>query len=358
MKTKRLQARPLIAGILAIFSVAGLHAQHYPAGSEGIKAGSIPAPGIYIKDYNALYFADNFQGYSEPFDPIRPMGPFYQGFKTFDYVQTPRLLWVSDWKILGANFGMSLRLPIEYKETTYTQRTPVLLGGAGGPGTGPALGIAYISHTDKQFGLADIEVQPVLLSWHLGQFDVSTGYSFWAPTGDYDKSKLFFDNLGQGYWTHMFSLGFTWYPDTGKTWAISLLNHYEINMAQYSSLVTVPVSPSAPQGTVLEDTTLGDIYTLEWAVSKSVIKDVDVGLTGYYQQQGTGNGGPARTEGQNPNGPTWHGGNVQVAGIGPEIEATIPDWGLTASLRYAYEFTAMDHFQGNQINLTVTMSFK
>jgi hypothetical protein len=111
------------------------------------------------------------------------------------------------------------------------------------------------------------------------------------------------------------------------------------------------VNPAAPRGAVSEDSTLGDIYTLEWAIGKSVIKDFDVGLTGYYQQQVT------RTEGLIFNGPTWDGGKVQVAGIGPEIEATIPDWGLTASLRYAYEFTAMDHFQGNLINFTVTKSF-
>ena len=357
MKTKRLQTRPLAIGVLAAISVTQLHAQHYPAGSEGIKAGSIPAPGIYIKDYNSLYFADNFQGYTEPYNFVFP-GPRYLDFKTFDYTQTPRLLWVTDWKILGADFGVSLRPPIEYRETTYSQRTMFpITNPTGAPGQGIVQGIGYVSHTDKQFGLADIEVQPLLLSWHLKRFDFCTGYSFWAPTGDYDKSNLFLDNLGQGYWTHMFTLGFTWYPDGGKTWAISLLNHYEINMAQYSSLVNVPVSPSAPQGTVSEDTTLGDIYTLEWAISKSVIKDVDVGLSGYYQQQVTGNGGPASTEGALFGGPTWHGGNVQVAGVGPEIEATIPDWGLTASLRYAYEFTAMDHFQGNLINFTVTKSF-
>lgn len=346
-----------LTGCVLIAATTRLHAQHYPAGSEGIKAGSIPAPGIYIKDYNSLYFADNFQGYSEPFDAVFPIGPRYQDFKTFDYVQTPRLLWISNWKVLGADFGMSLRLPIEFKETTYSQRTLRMPPTIGAPGTGPVLGMTYMPHTDKQFGLEDVEVQPLLLSWHLKQLDFSTGYSFWAPTGDYDESKLFLDNLGQGYWTHMFTLGFTWYPDVGKTWAVSMLNHYEINMAQYSSLVNVPASLSAPQGTVSEDTTLGDIYTLEWAISKSVIKDFDLGLTGYFQQQVTGNGGPASTEGSPPNGPTWHGGNVQVAGIGPEIRATIPDWGLTASLRYAYEFTAMDHFQGNLVNFNVTKAF-
>jgi hypothetical protein len=99
------------------------------------------------------------------------------------------------------------------------------------------------------------------------------------------------------------------------------------------------------------DTTLGDIYTLEWAVSKTMWKSLDVGLTGYYQQQVTS------TEGPTPNGPTWQGERVHVAGIGPEVDGAVPGWGLTIALRYAYEFSAMDHPQGHLINLTVKKSF-
>jgi hypothetical protein len=105
-------------------------------------------------------------------------------------------------------------------------------------------------------------------------------------------------------------------------------------------------------GTIVSrDTTLGNIYTLEWAVSKTIVKGVDVGLTGYYQQQVTS------TEGPTSNGPTWQDERIHVAGIGPEISANYAKWGLSASLRYDYEFSAMDHPQGNLINFTVTKSF-
>jgi hypothetical protein len=184
----------------------------------------------------------------------------------------------------------------------------------------------------------------------LTDFDFSGGYSFWAPTGDYDKNRLFLDNIGTGYWTHSFMLGITWYPDFKKSWAISLVNHYDINTEQYSTLINVPVSASAPLGVGSVGTTLGNIYTLEWSASKT-IKNVNLGLTGYYQQQVTDTQGPTF------NGPTWAGERIHVAGIGPEIGLSLPNSGWSASLRYAYEFSAMDHPQGNLITLAIKKSF-
>lgn len=337
---------------LIFAATTALHAQHYPAGSEGINAGSLPSPGLIVEDDNSFYYGDRIPGFE---------GAFEHGFDTFTYVQAPRLFWMSDWKFLGANCGMGIRVPIEYKETT-TKRIvfPVVNGGGGSlgvfpggsqPPSQPTPPLFYtVNYTSRHSGLADIEVQPMLLSWHLKHFDISTGYSFWAPTGDYDKNRFFIDNIGQGYWTHSFMLGITWYPDKEKTWAISLLNHYDINTEQYSSLVTVPTSASNPLGVASMDTTLGDIYTLEWAISKT-INNLDLGLTGYYQQQVTD------TEGPTFNGPTWQGERIHVAGIGPEIGVALPKWGLVASLRYAYAFSALDHPQGNLVTLTIKKSF-
>jgi len=343
--------------ISVLFAAAfQLHAQHYPAGSEGIKAGSLPPPGIYVADYNSFYLFNHTPGFGGQLNLL----------EGFNYVQSPRLMWMTDLKFLGADYGMAVRVPIAYKQLTH-RVTGATAGGGAGPIPGgspgaypgqpfPPLGsfpgpggplLAASPFTETQFGLADIEVEPILLAWHLKHFDFSTGYSFWAPTGDYDKNRSFTLSLGEGYWTHSFSLGVTWYPDAEKTWAISLLNHYDINTAQYSGLYYEPT----PSGVASLDTTLGDIYTLEWAVSKTVVRGVDVGLAGYYQQQVTA------TEGPTPNGPTWQNERIHVAGIGPEVGVTLPKWGLSASLRYAYEFSAMDHPQGHLINLTVTKSF-
>ena len=315
-------------GVL-FFITLGLHAQHYPAGSEGIKAASLPPPGVYFDDYNSFYYSDQTPGF----------GGQLEHFDMFTYVQAPRLTWMTGWKFLGADFGVAVKVPFAYKD--HKQAFPSVLEKVPGIPVGPTIS------TTEEFGLSDIQVEPLILSWHLKRFDIVTGYSFWAPTGEYDHKKLFLLNLGNGYWTHMFTLGATWYPDEKKTWAISLLNHYEINMAQYSDLY----ASATPPYVASLDTTLGNIYTLEWAVSKTIVNGVDVGLTGYYQQQITD------TEGPTWYGPTYFSERVHVAGIGPEIEVACPKWGLVGSLRYAYEFSAMDHPQGHLINLTVTKSF-
>lgn len=310
----------------------------------------MPPPGLYAEDYNSFYYSDRtpgFQGQLEHTWKYTGQGPYpfamKPGFDLFTYVQAPRLLWMTGWKFLGADYGVAARIPFVYKE--HDQGVPTILQKYGGVPIGPA-----VTSVNK-FGLGDIQIEPLILSWHLKQFDFLTGYSFWAPTGDYDHNDLFLLNLGNGYWTHMFTLGVTWYPDSKKTWAISLLNRYEINMEQYSDLYNVPVSPSNPSGIGSLSTTLGDIYTLEWAVSKTVMPGMDVGLTGYYQQQVT------PTEGPTWYGPTYFGERVHVAGIGPEINVNFPKSGFSILLRYAYEFTAMDHSQGSLVTLTLTKSF-
>ena len=36
-------------------------AGHYPAGAEGLKGASLPPPGLYLRDYNIGYYADQYQ---------------------------------------------------------------------------------------------------------------------------------------------------------------------------------------------------------------------------------------------------------------------------------------------------------
>lgn len=317
---------PLIVALLA--TVSRLNAQHYPAGSEGIKCGSPPASGFSVEDFNSFYSANQMLGFD---------GALNHGYSSFRYTQAPVLTWMTGWDIFGAEYGMSVRVPFVYQRTT---------------GIWPHLPwVPSRSTTKTQSGLADIEVDPIKLGWRFKRFDLTVGYSFFAPSGNYDKNPLFLYNLGEGYWTHSISLGTTLYLDHDKTWAVSLLNHFDISTKQYSTLVNEPVSPSHPFGVASEDTTLGCIYTLEWAVSKTVVRGVDIGITGYYQQQVTD------TENPMGNGPTLNNEKIHVAGIGPEIRGNYEKWGLSGSLRYAYEFSAMDHPQGNLITLTITKSF-
>ncbi len=277
-----------------------LHAQlpvgsHYPVGAEGIKGASLPPPGVYLRDYNFFYTANRVNGLPT-------------GANLFAYVQAPRLIWMTDQTILGATYGMDVIVPFAYKNV-------------------------WASHigTAGQFNLADIQVEPLLLSWHLKQFDFAFGYALWVPSGNFDASSpaKYLTSPGSGYWTHMFTLGGTWYADEKKTWAVSLLNRYEINTQQDDT-----------------DITPGNMLTMEWGLSKTVTPGVDVGLIGYYQQlitKDTGKGAATAFS--------------DVVGVGPEVSAFWPKIGTFTSLRYAYEVTSNNRPQGQTIVLTITKRF-
>ncbi len=276
------------AGLLPFAPDAG--AQHYPAGAEGIKTATLPPEGAYLRDYNFLYFADRF-----------PDGP--PRFDAFAYVNAPRLIWMTDWDFLGADYGMDVIVPFGYKE----------LKAAGA--------------RDDRFGLGDMQVEPLLLSWHTKRFDIAAAYAIWAPTGDFDKDHL--ANLGSGFWTHMFTAGATWYVNEEKTWAVGLLNRYEINHEQRDT-----------------DITPGQTLTMEWGLSKSVCKGVDLGVIGYWQQQVTQNSGPGTSDAL-----------AHVVGVGPEILTFCPKLGLFASARYVHEFAAKDRPEGDLAVVTLTKRF-
>jgi hypothetical protein len=127
----------------------------------------------------------------------------------------------------------------------------------------------------------------------------------------------------------MLTAGVTWYPDTDKLWAVSALNRYEINQDQQYTHITP-----------------GEVYTLEWGVSRSFMKTLDVGAAGYYQQKVTEDTGPGSTSDRG-----------RLAGVGPEVSYFYPPLMLGASLRYAYEFLAEDRLQAHTICLTITKRF-
>jgi hypothetical protein len=213
-----------------ILSAGVLQAQtHYPAGVEGIKGPSLPPPGVYIRDYNYIYFADKFEA-----------GP--PSFDLFANIQAPRLIWITPVKILGGYYGVDIIVPFAYQD----------------------LDITGFSGSD--FSLADIFMEQTL-SWHGQQYDASFGYGFWTPTGDFKATDPV--SPGKGFLTQMFTAGVTYYPDKAKTWSLAALNRYEINHRREDGM------------------TPGQYWTLEWGIGKSLAKTVEIGATGYFQAQTT-----------------------------------------------------------------------
>jgi len=275
---------------------------HYVPGAEGIKAASLPPPGFYVRDYNLFYTADRLNTPSGSQAPL--------DFDAFVYANVLRGIWISNCKVLGGYFGMDALVPFIYTDLSIKQ-----------------CGKPIYDHAN--FGVGDICFEPATLSWHGKQWDAAIGYSFWAPTGDSQPGTA---KPGKGFWTQMLTAGGTFYFDQEKTWALSALNRYEFNLAEKDT-----------------DITPGQVWTLEWGLSKALSKTLDVGVAGYYQLQTTKDSGGASA--------TRDVARDQVAAIGPEIVMFCPKLGLFTSLRYNYEFCAEDRPQGHTATLTLTKRF-
>jgi hypothetical protein len=223
-----------------IMSAGLLHAQtHYPAGVEGIKGPSLPPPGVYLRDYNYMYFASKLEVEEAPPD-----------FDLFANIQAPRLIWITPLKILGGYYGMDIIVPFAYQDLEMT------------------------GFSGSDFSLADVFVEPMTLSWHAKQFDASIGYGLWTPTGDFKATDPI--SPGKGFLTQMLTAGVTYYPDKNKTWSLAALNRYEFNHKSDETGITP-----------------GQYWTLEWGIGKSLTKTVEAGVTGYFQVQTTAASGLA-----------------------------------------------------------------
>lgn len=282
--------------VLALASVAQAQpSAHYPAGVEGLKGASLPPPGLYFRDYNLFYWSDRINDNH---------GHRLAGANAdaFIYAQVPRIVWITEAQVLGGFVGVDALIPLQY--------THLKAGGF---------------HEDT-FDAGDLFVEGTW-SKHIKQWDFSFGYGVWAPTGDSDAMDP--TEPGTGYWGHMFTAGLTFYPDQAKKWSISGLSRYEINHEDRDT-----------------DITPGHAYTLEWGVGRTICKNFDVGVVGYYQQQVTKDSGSGSNDLQD-----W------VASVGPEVSTFCPCLGVFTTVRYLYEFAAENRLQGHTVALTLTKRF-
>jgi hypothetical protein len=286
----------LAAAVLPVL----LHAQpsaHYVPGVEGLQAASLPPPGLYLRDYTVVYTADRMNNSSG--NEISGMGA-----SATIVANVPRVLWVTDTTLLGGKLGVDALLPVESTE----------------------LSVKAAKFDDRTIGIGDLCVGSTI-SWHGPQFDSAIGYAIWAPTGN--SAAGLNTDAGEGFWTHMFTAGATWYFDTDKTWNISLLDRYEISTKQRN-----------------EDLTPGDTDTLEWGLGYAATKTVNVGLAGYFQGQVTRSTGAAAS----PN-------RSSVIAVGPEVSGFCPSEKLFWSLRWLPEVEAKSRLQGETTVLTLTKIF-
>lgn len=168
----------------------------YFSGVEGIRLASAPPPGFYYKIYNIFYYADKYRSYHNS----QRVKPNMQNF-----IMVHRPIWVTNIKILDADFITTLLIPVTYADVN----------------------IRTAHKKDKSWALGDICWEFFCLDWHYNRWDAMFSLAGYIPTGKHSTRKIAFP--GKGYWTFLLTTGPTFYLDEKKTWAISWLMRWEQN---------------------------------------------------------------------------------------------------------------------------------
>ncbi|MBN1257377.1 MAG: transporter [Planctomycetes bacterium] len=273
---------------------------HYCNGIEGLKAATMPPPGFYSRNYFAYYHADDMT--DENGDELD------LDFQLDVSVWVTRLCYVTNHKFLGADYGMHLIAGLEKVD----------------------LEMNALNVEDEDVGFCDLALAPVLLGWHLNQWDISLGYEIFFPVGEYDITEP--ASTGKDMWTHMLDFGATYYFDKDKLWHASALGRFEIHSEKDDS-----------------DVRPGNDLHFEWGVGRTFKKTWDVGIAGYCQWQVSDDKGSDVVWDEDI--------HDRVFGIGPEISYFHVPTKLQMGLRHIQEFGARDRSEGHITCLTIMKVF-
>lgn len=212
---------------------------HYVPGVEGIMAASVPPPGTYYLGYMVNYSIDQFKapGSSNAL-PGHNTGTVS--------ALANRVAWISTNKVLGADYGMEVIVPL--LDTSLT------------------INAAGIS--ESKTGVGDIYLGPLVLGWHGANWDAVAAAGFWLDNASSDTPA----SAGKGYRSTMLTGGATYYFDAAKTITASALMRFESNSKK-------------------DGFKPGNQISLEWGIAKN-LGAVQVGLVGYDQVQTSEDSGP------------------------------------------------------------------
>jgi hypothetical protein len=151
-----------------------------------------------------------------------------------------RFVHMSKRKVLGADYGAELIVPMLNKDITV-------------PG----------AYDKSKFGVGDVYVGPVVLGWHGDRWDAAAAAGVWLDTAS-DKELA---SAGNGYRSTMLTAGGTSYLNADKSVSASVLGRYEINSRKSNG-----IKP-------------GDQVSVEWGIGKKYPSTWEAGVVGYDQWQ-------------------------------------------------------------------------
>ncbi len=257
----------------------------YPNGAEDFMSGALPPPGTYFLDYVDYYRARALK--DENGDNLVPK------FDLDVVVNVFRLVYVTPYKILGADWAMHAFLPLASMEVDATMGK------------------------DDKAGLGDIIVDPFILGWHTKNFHVTAGLDIYLPVGNYDEGDL--ANIGRNYWTFEPVLALTYLSDNGFELSSKFL--YDFNLENTDT-----------------DYKSGQEFHFDYTAGYHFGKNLTAGLGGYYYYQTTND----ELDGEKVGTDGFKG---RVVALGPQ--ATYSYKNMSFTLKWQKEFDAENRPEGD-----------
>lgn len=301
-RTFKLPLSYLLLFVVISTNLYGQETGHYVPGITGIKAATLPPPGTYYIMHNVYYAADSY--YDEDGNKAD------LDFNINVFVNAHRFVHV--WKDVfwGANYAVNMIVPLINTD----------------------ISIKEFNVSDKNFGLGDIIIDPMALSWNRSKYDIVFGIGAVVPTGHYDITEA--ASPGKSWWTGMLTLGGTYYFDEHKSWSASLLSRYEVHTKKKDF-----------------DVTPGNDFTFEYGIGKTIPAKLiwTFGASGYAHWQLTeDNGADVLYDA---------GVKDKVFAFGPEAQCFIPTLKMNFEARGLFEFGAIDRPQGTKLCLSLIKAF-
>lgn len=243
----------LMLVVLLPFSVSAteLGLTAYPNGIENFNAGAFPPPGTYFQNYLLFYSADRFPGGNGfPLGPGVPPNP-----EVFVFAEVLRLIYSSNFNILGANWGTHVVVPLVYSDISSTISGNTLVN-------------------DQRFGLGNAAFDPVILGWHFDDFHVTAAFEILFP-GTYNRMHP--ASPSRNYFTFQPILGLAYMPKWGLGLNIKMM--YDIPTVNNDPLFITGARNSYHSG---------QAFHFDYCVDYAVAKDLRIGAAGYYYTQTTG----------------------------------------------------------------------
>jgi hypothetical protein len=197
----------VLAAAAALLLTANAGAQQLIIkGMYGMMAGTQPPPGFYVGAFGNVDWADDLKTGG---------GDTIHGPKLTQEIFGPLIMWVSPYKIFGADFGATVAAPFANTRAEFPRLNDF----------GASSGIAF----------SQLYVVPISLGWHLkdplplspGGADITVHYAFYAPTGRYTAGAP--NNTSLGMWSNEISARLTAFFDKDRNWHGSAALFYDFN---------------------------------------------------------------------------------------------------------------------------------